>query len=110
MLFSDPDIEASVRKLCGEGSESGSLEHGCRDGDNTIIFLCQVGQGLPEDRRVTGRAGASFLDLTRSRVKRSDTVKKMRVFFSRGIALALLGHHVHENRAIHMGDIFQCRQ
>ena len=111
MLLGDADVEDAVGKLALHPIEPGPVGHGGGNGDDLLVPARFVDQRVGENPGVGGRVGLWLGLGAGNDVERGDAMILVVGGLGRGIALALLGHHVHEHRtALHVAHILQDRQ
>ena len=104
MLFGDGDVEIASREAFAEGDQVRAFLHGRGDADQSGVGLGHVAQPLAEDIGVLrlARAAAAGLGL-----QLGDGVVADGVGFGGGEALALLGDHMQELRALELAHVAQ---
>ncbi len=111
MLLGDADIEHPIGKDRFHSVEPSPVRHGRGNADDLRVATRLLDQRVGEDTGVGGRVGLGLRLRARDHVKRGNAVVLVIGRFGRRIALALLGHHVHEHRAVlHVAHILQDRQ
>ncbi len=97
VLLGDADVDQPAGEALAERQQSGRVGHGRGDGDELGMLLARLDQRLGEGGGV--RAG---LRLAAHVVQALD-----RIVLRRRVAAALLGHHVHDDRAVVLRGITQ---
>ncbi len=106
MLLGYAHVEEPVRVGLGELGQPGAVRHRGGDGDDTLV----LGRKLEE--RLGKRLGVSDvtvrpLDIALGYVETGDAVEDPGVVLGKLVALALLGEHVHQQRAFDLLAVFQ---
>ena len=100
VLLGDADVEAAVGEFLGEQVEPGARRHRGGDGDDLVVLLRFLDQGLGEHLGVGGR-GRLRLRLRAGRhVELDDAVILVGGFLGRLVALALLRDAVNQERSV----------
>ena len=105
VLLGDAHIEAAVREGLLEEVQARAVQHGGGDADNLLVGAGQLHQGLAEHAGVAGRGGLRWVhhdlgDLAGLGVEGRDAVPLHRVLHGGLVAVALLGLHVQQHRAV----------
>ncbi len=109
MLLGDADVEVALRVFLVEADHARAFAHRRRDADQALIGRCHVAQPVAEDfgvgdlARRGGRLDAFEV------IELAGAVVQDRLGLGQLVALALLGHHVQELRALELLDVFQRR-
>ena len=99
MLLSDTHIERPIRELLAEQIEPGPRRHGRRHRDDPIVLPCFLNQAFRKHFRVARRVRRGLHKVAGHHIELADTVVLILGILSRRISLALLGHHVNEDRS-----------
>ncbi len=103
MLLGNADIETAIGELRGEQVEPGPRRHGGGDGQNLFVLARLLDEAFAEHLGVGGRLRLR-LDLRAGRhVELDDAVIFVRRRLGGGIALALLGDDVQQDRTLAIG-------
>ena len=99
MLLGDADVEGAIGEALGEKIEPGPRRHRRRHGDDPLIGRGLGGQRLGEDLGVGRRTGWCLGLLAGDDIELRDAVVLVGALFGRGVALALPGHDMQQDRA-----------
>ena len=99
MLLGDAHVEDAIREGVAENIHAGARRHGGGDAHDLVIMLRGLHQALAEDAGIGGRIGLGFHLRTADEVKGVDAVQLVGRRFGGSVALALLRHHMNEDRA-----------
>ena len=103
MLLGDADVEGALGEALAEQVQPGARGHGRGDGEDLVVGLGLADQRLGEDLGVAGRVALGLGLLAGDHVELGHRVVLVLGGLGRGIALALVGDHVHQHRAV--GDV-----
>ncbi len=95
-----------MRKTLGEGIQAGTARHGRGDADQLIVLRRHIAQPVAENLGIGHLADRSRLDAF-SRIELARAVIQHRIGLRQLVALALLGHHVQELRALQVLQVLQ---
>ena len=109
MLLGNADVVVAVGKALLELDQPRAFAHGRRDAHQPAVVRGHVAEPLAEDLRegLLGHRGG--LDQPHLRIKLAGPVVGHRVGLGQLVALALLGHHVQELRAVKLLEVLQRR-
>ena len=111
VLLGNADVEGAAGKFLGEEIEARAGRHRRRDRHHLLVLLRLTDKSLGEHLGVAGRRpGSALFLLPREHIELRDAVIFVRRLLRRLVALALLGHHMHENGAVlHVVHVLQHR-
>ena len=100
VLLGDADVEAALGEGFGEFVEAGAARHRGVDRDDAFVAFGLGDQSLGEHRRIAWRRRLGLRLCAGDHVERADAVQLVGGALGRRIAMALLGHHVDQDRAL----------
>ena len=100
VLLGDPDVEGALGKLLGEEVEARAVRHRRGDGDDLVVLPRLGDEALGEHARVGRRVRLRLHLRAGDDVELGDAVILVVGGLRRRVALALLGHDVHEDRPL----------
>ena len=103
MLFADAHVHETLREALFKKVRPRAFGHGCRDGQQAVIFFRQLDQRLAEDAGKGRRLVAAGDEQARFRLKVAHTMEMRGIFLRWGIALALAGAHMQQHRPVFHG-------
>ena len=101
MLLGDAHIEAALGECLLEQVHAGARGHRRGDGDDAVVLFGFRDQAFGEHLLVGWAPWHGLLLLAGEHGEFRDRVIFVGAGFGRGIALALLGHHMHQDRTLH---------
>ena len=98
MLLGNAHVKRAVGELLGEFSKASRAGHSSSDGDDILALFCRFDEVLGEHLGPSGLGGLERL--ASDGINHTGGMHLIRnVVLSRGKALALLGHGVHDDRS-----------
>mmetsp|Transcript_24080 Transcript_24080/g.44518 ORF Transcript_24080/g.44518 Transcript_24080/m.44518 type:complete len:521 (-) Transcript_24080:5233-6795(-) len=99
MLLGNAHVKTAAGIPLGKEIETGAIGHGRRHRANLVVVLRLLDQMLGKNLGVAGRVGGCLLLLTCHHVELGRRVALVAGGFSRGVAFALFGQHMDQDRA-----------
>src|SRR6266540_859310 len=107
-LLGDADVVDAVGELARHDGQVGGTEHGRGDGHQLRVAARLLQQRLPEDLGELDLVAGLGQRLAGGGVERLDgVVLVLLVLLRGGVAAALLGEHVQQDRTVHAFDVVQ---
>jgi len=103
VLLGDADVEAAMRKALGEELQPRPVGHRGRHRGNALVLRRLGDQAPGEDLGIGRRVGGRLLLLPRHHVELRDAVPLVGAFLGGGVALALPGDRVDQDRPVGAG-------
>ncbi|KAF5033547.1 hypothetical protein DSECCO2_605510 [anaerobic digester metagenome] len=100
VLFANAHIHKAVGEARAELVRAGAFGHGRRDGNDLVVMLGKFGQRIAEHRGKRGQLGCGSHRLPGFGREQADAVVQCGIFLRRAVALALLGAHMQQHRAV----------
>ena len=111
MLLGDADIEGAIRELFRKQVKAGAVRHRRRDADDAVVLARLEDEALGEHLRIGRRLGLRLVLRARDHVEFGNAVIFVGGSLRRGVAVALLGDHMNEDRTLlRVAHILQHRQ
>ena len=100
MLFCNSHIKEPIRKSLGKLFQPGTIRHGSCNGNQLLFFCCHLAQSICKHIRIA-RTDLLLGWLSSLDVKRSDSMKHIRILSCRFIATSLFCKNMNHNRPFH---------
>ena len=98
VLFSNANVKGALGETTTKQIKTSTIRHRRRDRDDLVVPLRLFDQALGKDLRVAGRVAGRLFLLTCDHIELGRCVATVRAIL--GVAFALLGHRMDQDRAI----------